>query len=399
MNRWTVLLAALLIVVMGCSGGGNPTIPTTDLTTDIVGQSAQQQTHLWGYYDVMIDVENQTVEYVVNRSVQFTANVVDFVNGSPANLQFNIISTPVEPTYIGVSIDVGITHPFPGLTEYNGYDVRGVFMGDGSGTLDYSLDCDYAVQGTDQYMFEADGCTRWFNRSEFTTPGVLGYTPGLFASGGFAGTATINPYMYFADGLTTSGDAFDFLAGTDDDGVFAAGHTNRRHYDLRFPTTKGVVFGYAIVANWEDEAIHPSNAPEAVACDMNITDSVWFDPGDDTNGGNLTLEFSIFGWGAQPSAMFINSSVLSDEYELDSGDMTPTGGGDNYSTYEVDVVADHITGNDNQDYWVVCEFDGETYANDLGVTNSAGSDVLAAFFHYELFVAEEAYCTDRKSVV
>ena len=397
MNRWTVLLTALFIVVMGCSGGGNPLTPTTDLTSDIVGQSAQQQTHLWGYYDVMIDIETQTVEYVVNRSVQFTANVVDFVNGNPANLQFIINDTPVGPDYIEVDIDVGITHPFPGMSEYDGYDVRGVFMGDGSESLHYSLDCDYAGWGVDQYMSNPDGYTRWFNRSEFTTPGVLGYTPGAFASGGFAGTATVNPYKYYADGLNATDPAFDFLTGTSDNGVFSAGHTNRRNYLLRFPNAKGVIYGYAITANWIDEETHPANAPEAVACSMGITPNVWYES-DTSNGGNLKLDFGIFGWGDQPSAMFIDSSVLSTDYEL-TGEMTPTGGGPNFSTYYVDIPADNITGLEGQDVWVICEFDGFDYTNEFGVPNTANTDTLAAFFRYDLFVQDFPYHIDPDCVI
>ena len=398
MNRWTVLLAALLIVVMGCSGGGNPALPTTDLTTGISGQSVQQQTHLWGYYDVYIDIENQTVEAVVNRSVQFAANVVDFVNGSPANLQFVINDTPIGPDYIDVDIDVGITHPFPGMSEYDGYDVRGVFMGDGSDSLHYSSDCDYAEWGTDQYMFNSDGYTRWFNRSEFTTPGVLGYTPGAVASPGFMGDATVNPYKYYANGLSISGDAFDFLTGTSNEGVFSAGSTNRRNYLLRFPNSIGVVYGYAIVANWEDEAVHPSNADEGLAATMGITPNVWYENGS-SNGGNLRLDFGVFGWGDLPSAIFIDSSVLSTDHELDSGEMVPTGGGPTWSTWYVDIPATNVTGNDGQDVWVICEYDGSDYTNDFGITNTANTDTLAAFFRWDLFVADEPYHPDPDCVL
>lgn len=386
MNRWTVLLAALLIVAMGCSGGSDPIAPSSGL--DLSGpsvQAAKPQTHLWGYYDVYIDIENQTVEAVVNRSVQFAANVVDFVNGNPANLQFVINDTPVEPEYIGVDIDVRITHPFPGMSMYNGYDVFGVFMGDGAETLAYSLDCDAAEYGTDQYMFGADGYTRWFNRSEFTTPGLLGYTPGAFASPGFAGTATVNPYKYFADGLSATGNVGDFLATTTKNGVFSAGATNSRNYLLRFPNTKGVVYGYAIVANWIDEETHPANAVEGVAATfVDNSDVYWVDG--TSNGGHIRTDFTLYGWGDQPSAIYFESNVLTGgEVPVP---LTPTAGGDNWSTYHFEVTVDDVNGPEGASYWFICEYDGYDYTNDLGVSNSANTDTLASFFRYDIAVLD-----------
>jgi len=48
------------------------------------------------------------------------------------NLSFHIYGTPVTADYVDVDIDVRIRHPFPGMTQYNGYDVKGAFMGSGS---------------------------------------------------------------------------------------------------------------------------------------------------------------------------------------------------------------------------------------------------------------------------
>lgn len=410
MNRWTVLFVALLaFAAMSCSGGGDTPVTPSDL--DMAGPSGQAvtaQNHLWGYYDCYVDLDTQTVEAVVNRNVMFAANVVTFVNGSPANLAFLIKDTPVTPDYIDVDITVGITHPFPGMSEYDGYDVRGIFLGDGSDTLSYNSDLDFAVHNADQSYIDPevvendtdvvmpDGYTRWWNPSEFTAPGVLGYTPGLYASGGFAGTATINAYMYFADGLTQTGDLWDFLMGApEDSGVFSAGLTNRRDYYLRFPNTKGVVFGYAICANWEAEDVHPSNAPEAVACQAVIEPDVYYV--DDTdNGGDIKLDISLWNWEpyTQPTGIFVESNVVSSMYTLDTTDMTPTGGGANYSTYHVEVPTDNVTGNEGNEFWVIAEYDGLDYTNDFGVPNTANTDTLAAFFRYDLFTADYAYNAD-----
>jgi hypothetical protein len=258
-------------------------------------------------------------------------------------------------------------------------------MGDGAGTLSYSFDCDVAEFGTDQYMFDADGYTRWFNRSEFTTPGLFGYTPGGFASPGFAGTATVNPYKYFADGLGATEDVGDFLATTLDNGVFSAGSTNSRNYMLRFPNTKGVVYGYAIVANCVDEETHPANAVEGVAATfVDNSDVYWVDGS--SNGGHIRTDFTVYGWGDQPSAIYFESNVLTGG-EV-SVPLTPTGGGGNFSTYHFETTVDDVSGPEGASYWFICEYDGYDYTNEYGVTNSANTDTLASFFRYDLEVLD-----------
>ena len=214
MNRWTLLLAATVVCVllaMGCSsGGGNPLAPAApgDLTVASLTKGTTQ-THLWGYFDVYIDVPAQTATAVLNRNAMFAANVVQYVNGKPANLQFNVIGTPSGPGSVDVDIDVTVSHPFPGMTMYNGYDVRGIFIGDASGSLSYNPALKYAVYDfSDQVMHDynltspdihdgtvgdPDGYTRWWNPSEFSTPGMFGYTPGVYATPKYAGTGTLNP--------------------------------------------------------------------------------------------------------------------------------------------------------------------------------------------------------------
>ncbi|MFH1676887.1 MAG: hypothetical protein ABIC40_07665, partial [bacterium] len=69
MNRCVIFYAALLmalIVAVGCSsGGGNPVTPTTDLTNSVRNVETLSQTHLWGYYDVYIDIPTQTATAVL----------------------------------------------------------------------------------------------------------------------------------------------------------------------------------------------------------------------------------------------------------------------------------------------------------------------------------------------
>ncbi|MFH1675812.1 MAG: hypothetical protein ABIC40_02220, partial [bacterium] len=185
-NALTILLIISVSFFIGCSGRSNPVLPLdqSDLTGRIHGTSATAnpvQTHLWGYFDLYFDAENLIIDAVPNRQVMFTANVVKFINSNPAFLSFKINKTVPTVDYVDVDIDVSIRHPFPGLDGYRGYDVRGVFMGDGSASLEHNGEMNYPVFGEDQFMFDEpggtdaddggpDGYTRWYNISEFGSP-------------------------------------------------------------------------------------------------------------------------------------------------------------------------------------------------------------------------------------
>ncbi len=399
MARWANLIAVIAVaalVAIGCAdgGGGNPLTPSSN--HELKSESSHTgptHTQLWGYYDVYLDIENRTVEIIPNRRVMYAVNVVRFINEPPTNLGFQIHDIVQGSNYVDIDIDITITHPFPGMPQFNGYDVRGVFIGDGSSTLDYNNSLAYPVFGTDQYMLDdplngdgggPDGYTRWYNPVEFTTEGMFGYTPGALQSQNFDGNATLCPYRYFADGLGANDDVWEFLTSTANNGVFTSGAVNSRNYYLRFPATKGVQYGYAIVADWEGPDVHPSNAAEAVACKViDSSDIFYIDPA--TYGGNLILDISLFGWDYQPSTIYIESTVLSNVVSFDPSTIA-TGGGDHYSTYHVEIPADNITMTEGNEYWVIAEYEEFDYSNIIGVPNEAESDYLSAFFRYDLSV-------------
>ncbi len=387
------MLAVAACVAIGCSGG-SPVMPAAnhELTSKSL-PTGQTHTHLWGFYNVYIDIENRTAEAVPNRQVMFAVNVVRFVNDPPTNLSLQILDIAHGSNYVDIDIDVTLRHPCPGMHQYDGYDVRGVFVGDGAGTLAYNSSLFYPILGIDQCMLDdpvngdgggPDGYTRWYNPTEFTTPGIFGYTPGVFESPDFDGDATLCPYRYFADGLGAKQDLWEFLTTTSSDGVFSASTVNIRNYYLRFPDSKEMEFGYAIVADWKAPDVHPSNAAEAVTCSVTDNSDVHY-PGSAGSYGDLILDISLFGWEHQPSTIYVESTVLSAVASFDPAAIV-TGGGDHYSTYHVEIPADNVTGIEDQEFWVIAEYEGFDYSNPLGVPNEAESDPLAAFFRYDLTV-------------
>jgi len=392
MNRYLLLLTVIIILAisgLACSEGADPVTADPQFQASASGNSHEV---LWGYYDIYMDIENQTVEVVPNRNVMFSVNINTFLNMNPAALKFQFNGVTPGSGYVDVDLNVSITHPIPGQPKFNGYDVRGILIGDGVSTMGYNPDLVYAEYGDQQYMVNSDGYTRWFNKVEFGVTGIGGYTQGLFASAALNGTATLNPYKYFADNLTVNNmELFDWLvANAADNSVFSSGTTNLRNYNLRFAVpTPGIKYGYSIMANWgggqPDD--HPSNADEAVGCETAITESLYYVDGSD-NGGDLILDVSLFGYGDPPSAIFIESTVLSSVYEFSVDDMVPVDQDDNWATYHVEIPADNITGVDGQEFWVIAEHGGHNYVSPFGVPNDAGTDTLAAIFRYDLPVSD-----------
>jgi len=401
-----LVIILVIAIASGCSGQSSGPV----LTDPVPGMSAQNSagstTHIWGYWDCMIDVETREVIAVPNRSLVFAANVTRFINNDPQNLSFKI-NDIIPGNGTDIDIDVTIKHPFPGMSQYNGYDVRGIFVCDGSGGFDYNDKILYPVHVEGEpfgdqtmpfgYAGSADGYTRWYNPEEFPTAGLFGYVPGIFAKPGYQPSATLCPYKYFSDSLGTTENLWEFLNETDNNGVFSAGATNTRNYYLRWPDMmEGLPFAYTIIANWEGVDVHPSNATEAVGCLADVTPNLYY-VDDTVNGGHLIADVRVFDWlsdyeGYGPMedyTLIIESTVTGGAYILNATEMVPTGGDDNYSTYHVDIVADSVESNINNEFWVMVEYSDYDYSNDFGVPNSAGTDPLTGYFRFPLEVSSE----------
>ena len=263
MNRWTVLIMALVLgafAVTSCSGGGgNPAAPPTSTEgfTEANNQGLQAHTYLFGYWDIFFDVECREFEVVENRTASYTLNIIPFLNlmaSPPRGITFgSIVVHDDDPAFLGVDVDFQIHHPFPTFEQYRAYDLMGVVMGHGASFLEYEgYNLRHAQYGTDLYMKNADGYTRWFNPPEFPTELIFGWAPGGFQN--LKGNANVNPYKYYAQDLAPTADVWEFLtSGDNNDGYFYSG--NGRMMELEFPMPPegiGLQFGYAAVVCWEE---------------------------------------------------------------------------------------------------------------------------------------------------
>jgi len=386
-----VLFLVLGMILTGCSGGSSVTTP------DITGPTGNSVnngggTGLLGYYTVYIDVENQVVEAVPNRDVMYAVNVNHFLNLNPMTLSFNFNSTTVGPfgEYIDVDLDVTIGHPIPGATKFNGYDVRGVMIGDGSGIMAGNPEIKYPILGIDQYLMNADGYTRWWNKQEFFVEGLFGYTPGLYGSKNLVGTATMNGYKYFADGLAADEDAWSFLQANP--GVFSSGSTNTRNYVIRFPLpSPGIQYDYAILADWSGGAPedHPSPATEAVVYSTTVHEGLTYSL---TAGGSGDLVFDLgllsFGDEMVPSGVMVEASVLSEPYYWDLSMTEPIEIGDNYAVWRFQETADNILTTTGNEMILGVEYGAYDYSNPFDIPNDALGSPLTAYFRAAIPVEE-----------
>ncbi len=274
-----IVIGTVALLMLSCGKSSNgPVQPVLTDSTPIAQSQAANGKALWGLWDIAIDTGTGSVEAVPLRGAEFTANVTIFLQppmGSLTYLKFTDLDLTDWPDLGIIELDVGLTHPFPGLDMYTGFDVLGVFRHNGSYASGYDAAATWGEKGVDGVLLNADGHTRWFNRLEFPSPTLFGYVPGAIGSVGFEPDATLNAFKYFADGLDVEADTADFYsdpANAERRGCFRAGSTNKRHYVLQFPMDGGspvLHFQYGIIASWA--APPPEAAPEYAIEDFPLT--------------------------------------------------------------------------------------------------------------------------------
>ena len=347
-----------------------------------------------GYYDIYFDLKSQTFNVVENRTAGFTLNIVPFLNlmTIPMNgITFDsIVIHDDDPSFLGVDVEFSIYHPFPGIPQYNAYDLLGVVIGDSSRTLSYD-NLKVAKHGLDLWMKNPDGYTRWFNPTEFASETIFGYVPGGWQN--YAGSATVNPYKYYSKHLGKDDNLWSYLTGDNNwDGIFESG--SGRTMELEFPLPPdgiGLQFGYAVIVAWEDQGpdgpFYPVHLAEAITASVNQTPDAWYNE-TDGSGGDLILDIDLFGWEFQPDSIKVESTILDGIESFDFA-TNATPGGEHFSTWHVETPADSFTGTEDHDAWIICEYEDFDYKNNAPQLPSPDSP-LAAFFRTDIVILDEA---------
>jgi len=315
-ERFPLLPIVLLFFMVSAGCQSNPVVPTDATAPEISinsGQTSDGGRTCLGYYSFIFDRDNETVEIIPMRMNQFHVNVTGILNQTMGVSAVGVPSEHDPPNGLFV-FDITLTHPFGSKPQLAGFDVRGILMTPGS----LGVGAVFLADTDETRLVNADGYTRWWNPSEFTVPGMYGYTQGALApSPPSSLTARINPYKYFADVLFPQSS----LAAVVDEpwssdkgrGVFKAGESNTRRYKIRFPMSPGpqIIFGYAVDASWYfPDPNPPSVIPGDFSIDANQIEawrvvfendgnSLFYDSDSGVGGGVLKVLVNAFDWQGQ----------------------------------------------------------------------------------------------------
>ncbi len=261
------------------------------------------------YYDVSIDLINETLDAVPLRSTEFHLNVLPFMEPPPlVNLGLDWNSLQINPAANTVDVDIIFKHPFPNSNEFMGFDVKGIVITDGS--LGGFTDTGVVIPRADEpRLVNADGYSRWWNPREFTMGGLFGYNNGLLGAPDsyMHYGSTVNGYKYFSDGLykNSSIASLNVLLR----GRFSAGAKNTRHYQLSFGANHSdfLKFNYAVDASWAAPMQTPPTGMEDFPPEANQSEpfmvvitqeenTVYYSPGLGAGGGFADLRIDVKDW-------------------------------------------------------------------------------------------------------
>ena len=372
-QRFSVPAFLVMLELCACVGGGEfPTAPDPGAADDAILSGGGDRAAVgsscvvWALWTVEIDRESREVQVVPLRGVAFNCNVAHFLSPpvSPEH-KMTIVILPGSDLGAGyVDVDIAFTHPFPGYYEYRGFDVRGIFMSDGSRVSQHDPAIRYASpESNEPYMLNPDGYTRWWNAPEFTDPfRLFSFKPAPLGNHPNP-SAVLNPYRYFADDLAYDADVGELPVETR--GVFSPdGAAHKRNYKIQFPVNgaPSYRFNYAVDASWEppDESCAPDypvecfppgaqcREPYHIRADTSGS-TAWYEAGN--SGGVVHLEIEVFDWQAQTNplgvpgevcAIWVESPVLGEPVDILPMATTSPGSQSTSSVFSVDLADTYL---------------------------------------------------------
>ena len=314
--RFLAVLILGMALVSSCSSGSvSVTSPSVDPDQTTVSTDAQgsNSRYLLGYYTISIDPVTAAIEIIPHRSTEFTANVVRILQppATPVNLvsiQVLDISGLMEGY---IEVDFGIRHPIPGDPIFRTFDLRGIFISNGTKATELDPNAIYA--DTDETrLLNADGYTRWWNAQEFTSYEVLfGYTMGQYGFPVYP-TATLNGYKYYSSAFVYDEPVWEL--NPESRGTFESGTAVvKRPMFIQFAMdgdTPDFTFNYAVDTSWDmpDQSGAPDYPIGSFPLTANVAEaycvsvlqgesSAWYQDST-SNGGEINLGIRIYDWQA-----------------------------------------------------------------------------------------------------
>jgi len=240
----TLLPLLLAIIAAGCGGHDVNQSPVSLGVTAPERGPLVSHHQLWGYWKGYIPESHDSLDLVPVRGAMIHVNVRKFLEEHPCQDCLTLVDLEIDPDQQTITADIQITHPYPGLTRFTGFDVRAVIVSDASlyfPALDASIPD--AANG-DFTLLRPNGYTRLWNTLEFP-PGsapfvILEYSRGRMASPGDF-TGTVNPYVEFSESPRWH---------------FPAGGAITKELFFKMPDGP-IRFGYAVDASWEPPIVDP----------------------------------------------------------------------------------------------------------------------------------------------
>ena len=248
------LMVIFMMMVSGCAG--NTVIPDSNQPGSETNPYDLRQTseydsphRLWGEWTLLINEERDSVDIIPVRNARIHLNALKYLEEQCDDcLEINDIQNNGDST---IDLTLEIKHPWPGLPQYTGFDVKGIIMFNGSHEIPDNLEklplypqnyrLSWRLMG-DPELLNADGYTyHWspWHDTESDLP-MFNYVHGKYAAG--TPTANINGFLNFYS--------------NEDRHMFEVDAVVERTYHIWLPTGP-VAAGYAIEACWEP----PINTP------------------------------------------------------------------------------------------------------------------------------------------
>jgi len=376
---------AIALAIPGCSHGTSPLNPGEAVPVEALNATSGNPHNLFGLYTFTCDPASGTVDIQPLRDAELHLNALHFLEPPP----YVNVTLESKPKINGniLDIDIGLRHPFFGLDGSTAFDVCGILMTNGSVTGFDDPDLRMAGEG-DTRLLNPDGYTRWWNPLEFPHgAAIVNYIDGMLGTPDSTGdyNCTLNAYKYFADGLEK--DAPLTTLDPASRGVFSVGAKNVRHYKIDM--SGGLIFNYAVDACWKkpegkppynvpDDFPEGANQPEAWNVIVTELENTLYYSGPGVGvGGDLKLLIDVYD--------HFNAALNKISAESLSGlpilsKLTPIGGGEGYSTYQLDFTGGSLTKNGDAELLITVASEVYSYGKIL-----LGKRISAYFvWHFDI---------------
>ncbi|MCX6646682.1 MAG: hypothetical protein NTY09_10035 [bacterium] len=297
-----ILFSSLFI---GCSGNSPATPSARENILPDISQSylAPQNRTILGLWEVNIDASSGECEITPARFGEVHLNIRKFLEEGVCTNCFKI-EPPIVVQPYGFDVNLSITHPYPGMSIFTVFDMRGIIMLPGTYSFPSSDILTTRVSNGDWSILNPDGWTPIFNAVDYPGPGVKGYSRGRYVDPDWGDpTNTLNPFMaYYSEGQSE-----------DEGGRRAFFNYDKVVRTYKFSTgVDQLKFWYAIDACWDipsgSDPYELSDFPMSANCvepyrfDFEIVNGVLWD-----NGGTVTIGVDIYdhqGWNEPWSLMW-----------------------------------------------------------------------------------------------